>query len=114
MIGSYSKHSRKFFFDDLTKFIKTLGHYQKENKEQNFYNFEELFLRIKTFSDRQHKIKDKVLFWVAHAKLQFRLKEKINILMNLMKETELNKVSHENIIFSISEEYKSRQAKYSN
>jgi dsDNA-specific endonuclease/ATPase MutS2 len=29
MIGSYSKHSRKFFFDDLTKFIKTLGHYQK-------------------------------------------------------------------------------------
>ena len=48
-----------------------------ENKEWTVVNLEEFIIRIKTFAERQYKIKDALLFWVAHAKLQKKLNEKI-------------------------------------
>jgi hypothetical protein len=52
MVGSNSKHSTKFHFDELNIFIETIRLALHENKEWKIENLEELFLRIKIYADR--------------------------------------------------------------
>jgi hypothetical protein len=72
-IGSVSKHSTKFHFDELTAFVENMRLALSENKTWTVENLEDFILRIKIFADRQYKVKDMLLFWVAHAKLQKKL-----------------------------------------
>jgi len=48
-------------------------------------HLEEYFIRISLFAKRQFKVKDALIFWVAHAKLQRQLRKKLKLLMSCMK-----------------------------
>jgi hypothetical protein len=52
MIGSESKHSTKFHFDDLNSFVETMRLALHENKEWTVETLEELIYRIKIYADR--------------------------------------------------------------
>ena len=112
-IGSVSKHSTKFHFDELTAFVETMRLALSENKPWTVEHLEEFIHRIKIFADRQHKVKDVLLFWVAHAKLQKKLNKKITLLMNFMtKETKEVALRIQNLKKTINEEYRARKKKY--
>lgn len=51
-IGCESKHSRKFNFDDFTCFISTVKEQIKKEKHLQIKGLEELFLRLKYFSEK--------------------------------------------------------------
>lgn len=72
-LGSVSKHSTKFHFEELCNFVETMRLALHENKDWTVESLEEFILRLKAFADRQHKVADALIFWVAHAKLQKKL-----------------------------------------
>ena len=113
MIGSESKHSTKFHFDELNMFVETMRLALHENKEWTVESLEEFIHRIKIYADRQYKVKDVLLFWVAHAKLQKKLNKKITLLMNFMTK-ETKEVAQRRAIMkkTIVDEYKTRKANY--
>ncbi len=51
-IGSVSKHSTKFHFDELTSFVETMRLALHENKSWTVEHLEDLIHRIKIFADR--------------------------------------------------------------
>ncbi len=113
MIGSEAKHSTKFHFDDLNSFVETMRLALHENKDFTVENLEEFILRIKIYADRQYKVKDMLLFWVAHAKLQKKLNKKITLLTNFMtKETKEVAQRRATMKKTIVDEYVTRKAKY--
>ena len=112
-LGSVSKHSTKFHFDELNNFVETMRLALHENKEWTVENLEEFIHRIKIFADRQYKVKDALLFWVAHAKLQKKLTKQITLLTNFMtKETKEVAARRSVMKKSIVDEYRGRKAKY--
>jgi len=68
-IGTKSKHSRKFFFDNFTIFVETFIKVLGDNKEWTVKNLEPFILRLKNYAGRQFKAKHVVFFWIAHSKL---------------------------------------------
>ena len=112
-IGSESKHSTKFHFDELNNFVEAMRLALHENKHWTVEHLEEFILRVKIFADRQYKFKDVLLFWVAHAKLQKKLKKRLEILTNFMcKESKDVKLRRDAMKKAINEEYVMRKKKY--
>lgn len=70
-LGTQSKHSRKFFFDNFTSLIDTFIQFLGEKKEWTVKNLEEFILRLKNYANRQYTAPNllKLIFWVARAKL---------------------------------------------
>jgi len=68
-VGCNSKHSRRFNFDDFSCFLSVI----KDSKhDKGFFNakaMQDLFIRLKKAASKESRISDKLIFWVAHAKL---------------------------------------------
>lgn len=91
-IGCASKHSRKFHFDDFTCFIQTIKVALKENKSLKIKGLEELFIRLRQFADKQSRVADYLIFWVAHAKLLRKLNGKLKDMFKLLDSDKQSKL----------------------
>ena len=108
-----SKHSTKFNFDQFTAFVDTMTGSLKSEKQWTLDNLEEFLVRVKLFAKRQFKVKDTLLFWVAHAKLQRRLRKKLKELTSCMKKPVKDiKTRRQKLKQHVDEEYYGRKVKY--
>jgi hypothetical protein len=80
-----SKHSTKFHFDKFTAFIEAIKISLDAETSWTVESLEEYLIRISLYAKRQFKVKDALIFWVAHAKLQRQLRKKLKLLMSCMK-----------------------------
>jgi hypothetical protein len=84
-----------------------------QNKTWTVESLEEFIYRIKVFADCQYKLKDALIFWVAHSKLQKKMNKKVTTLMNLLT-TKTKEVKKKRDIMktSIRDEFLARKAQY--
>ncbi len=68
-VGVNSKHSKKFHFEEFSFFIRAMKAIIEADRSLSLQSLEEFLLRVKFFANRQTRVKDTFLFWVAHAKL---------------------------------------------
>ncbi|CDW71365.1 UNKNOWN [Stylonychia lemnae] len=111
-IGCNSKHSRKFNFDDFSCFLSVLKNQKKDADYFNPKAMEELFLRLKKCTSKEARFADKLIFWVAHAKLLRQMNKKLGQLMQLMHNDKQNKLEQEATIKTISADYLIKKKKY--
>eukprot|EP00347_Sterkiella_histriomuscorum_P009341 403341583 len=111
-IGCASKHSRKFNFDDVTCFLTVIKNSYKENKSLKIKVLESLFIRLKLIADKQSKVADYLIFWVAHAKLLRKLSSKLKDLLKLMESDKQSKLDQQTILKTIVNDYKLKKKQY--
>ena len=112
-LGTLSKHSTKFFFDNFTALVDTFMQVLGEEKEWTVKNLEEFILRIKNYAKRQFKAKDVLLFWVAHAKLNKQLNKKLDKLLAMMsKDNKEMRAKRDVTAKLIESDYQARKKKY--
>jgi hypothetical protein len=112
-VGTLSKHSTKFFFDNFTHLVDTFIQVLGDEKDWTVKNLEDFILRLKNYANRQYKAKDVLIFWVARAKLNKQLNKKLDKLLAMMsKDNKEMKAKRDVIAKQIETDYQGRKKKY--